>query len=88
MLFSSTIVEVAANFSKDGSITPLRVNHVRPDGKNVVFNIVNVTSRTVDKFAGNNMIEFVCEFMDGDLVRIIRIKYELDSLRWFLMEIK
>ena len=37
-----------------------------------------------NKFAGNSMLKYTCETCDNGIAKIFELRYEIDSLKWYL----
>jgi len=74
-------IEMIAWFTKDGVPNPVRY---KLEGK--VIRVEQVTSRSEEKLAGNQMIIYRCQSeIDGEL-RPFELKFELQTCKWFLFK--
>jgi len=77
-------IEVISYTDSKGEIRPIRFRLQLGDEPLKVIKIGRILLRNVEKLAGNKMILFRCQSLDGGVERIFEIKYELGTCKWFL----
>jgi len=77
-------IEVISYTASKGEIRPIRFRLQLEDEPLKVIKIGRILLRNVEKLAGNKMILFRCQSLDGGVERIFEIKYELGTCKWFL----
>ena len=80
-------IEMISYTNEKGEIRPLRFRLQIGDEPLKVIKIDKVIFKQLEKFAGNPMILYRCQSMDGNVEKVFEIKYELDSCKWLLYKI-
>jgi hypothetical protein len=77
-------VEMIAHTNEKGEIRPYRFRVQLDGAPEQVINVDKIILKQVEKLAGNPMILYKCQSMDGDDLRYFDLKYELNTCRWIL----
>jgi hypothetical protein len=77
-------IEMIAYTDGRGEIRPIRFRLQIGDEPLKVIKIDRILQRHVEKLAGNKMLLFRCQSLDGGVERLFEIKYELGTCKWFL----
>ncbi|MBP1745202.1 MAG: hypothetical protein H6Q58_2180 [Firmicutes bacterium] len=77
-------IEVISYTDEKGEIRPIRFRLQINDEPMKVIKIDRIILRHVEKLAGNKMLLFRCQSLDGDSERLFEIKYEFSTCKWFL----
>jgi hypothetical protein len=77
-------IEMIAHTNEKGEIRPYRFRVKLDEAPEQVINVDKIIFKQVEKLAGNQMILYKCQRMDGDDVRYFDLKYELSTCRWIL----
>lgn len=80
-------IDVIAHTNAEGVITPKRFKMIDENGENKVINVDRVSRRDKVKFAGKNIIAFVCQSVIDDSMRVYELRYCLEDMRWVLYKI-
>jgi len=75
-------VEVIGHFNKEGTITPYRFKM-----DNHVIKIERVQTFNIDMFSGNILNVYDCKVVINELEKVIQLKYEIKTCRWYLTRI-
>jgi hypothetical protein len=78
-------IEVIALFRDAGIMSPLKFR-LALEGESPVFKVDKIITRTMEKLAGNRMIVFLCQSDINGALKRYEIKYELDTMKWFLFK--
>lgn len=76
-------IKVRSDTETDGSITPLKFKIETPEKEFITVRIKRIQFRGEEKLAGNRMLIFRCE-TETNVEKIIELKYELNTCKWFL----
>lgn len=79
-------IEMAAWFTQEGVINPIRYRVTSDQSEPSVVKIDKVILRTEEKLAGNKMIIFRCQSVINGLQKVYEVKYEIGTCRWFLFK--
>jgi len=79
-------IEVIAHFMDAGVISPLKFR-VMLEEELRVFKVDKIITRSTEKLAGNRMVVFQCQAELDGILKQFEIKYELDTMKWFLFKI-
>jgi hypothetical protein len=77
-------IEVISYTDGKGEIRPIRFRLQLGDEPLKVVKIDRILMRSAEKLAGNRMLLFRCQSLDGGVERLFEIKYELGTCKWFL----
>lgn len=77
-------IEVIALFGFEGNAVPIRFRYEDESQGLRVIKVDKVIKKDKDKFAGNAMIKYTCETCDNGAVKLFELRYEIDSLKWYL----
>lgn len=77
-------IKVRADVDPDGSITPIKFKIETPEKEFVTVRIKHIQFREEEKLAGNRMIIFRCEVEENHIEKIIELKYEINTCKWYL----
>jgi len=80
-------IEMVAHTNEKGEIRPYRFRVKFDDETEQVIKVDKVIFKQMEKLAGNPMILYKCQSLDGDEVRYFDLKYELNTCRWILFRI-
>ncbi|MGE5626670.1 MAG: hypothetical protein ACM3X7_00975 [Solirubrobacterales bacterium] len=80
-------IEVISYTNDKGDIRPLRFRIQIGDEPMQVMKIDKIIFKQKEKLAGNPMILYRCQSMNGDIEKVFEIKYEIDTCRWMLYKI-
>ena len=80
-------IEVVSYTDFKGDIRPLRFRVQIGDEPLKVIKIDKVIFKQLEKFAGNPMILYRCQSLDGNVEKVLEIKYELNTCKWILYKI-
>lgn len=69
---------------EEGIPSPLRMRLTNEAGEKQVLRIDKVLQRDFEKLAGNKMYVYTCQCEINQISRIITLKYELDTCKWFI----
>ena len=75
-------IEMIALFSSEG-LTPIKFK-LMDGGEQVTIKIDRVIDRSLDKWAGNHMLVFICESSIDNISKRYELKYELGTCKWYL----
>ncbi len=78
-------IEVISYTDAKGDIRPIRFRLQTEDGLKVI-KIDKVVFKHKEKLAGNEMILYRCQSVDGSQEKTFEIKYELCSCKWILFK--
>lgn len=78
-------IEVIALFLDAGTISPLKFR-LMLEGRLQVFKVDKIITKTTEKLAGNRMIVFVCQSEINGSLKQYEIRYELDTMKWYLFK--
>ena len=84
MKLSAKPVEMVAHTNEKGEIRPYRFRVKLGDGPEQVLKVDKVIFKQIEKLAGNPMILYKCQSLDGEDTRCFDLKYELNTCRWIL----
>jgi hypothetical protein len=79
-------VDMLAWFDAEGNPAPIRFRLKNPEGENIIIKIDHIFSNEFEKSAGNSMIRFDCRATVDNASRILRLKYEMGSCKWYLAQ--
>jgi hypothetical protein len=80
-------VEMIAHTDEKGEIRPYRFRvQLHEDPKQVIY-LDKAILKQVEKLAGNPIVLYKCQRMDGDGLRCFDLKYELNTCRWILFKL-
>jgi len=77
-------IEVISYTDDKGDIRPIRFRLQLGDEPLKVIKIDRIILKHVEKLAGNRMLLFRCQSLEGGVERLFEIKYELNTCKWFL----
>jgi hypothetical protein len=77
-------VEMVAHTNEKGEIRPYRFRVKLDEEPEKVIKVDKVIFKQTEKLAGNPMILYKCQSLDGEEVRYFDLKYELNTCRWIL----
>lgn len=77
-------VEMIAHTDILGEVRPYRFRVKLDDEPEQVIKVDKVISKQTEKLAGNPMILYRCQRMDGENLRYFDLKYELNTCMWIL----
>lgn len=77
-------IEVIALFDFEGNAVPIRFRYEDEGQEMRVIKVSRIIKKDKDKFAGNIMIKYTCETCDNGTVKLFELRYEIDSLKWYL----
>ena len=77
-------IEVIALFDFEGNAVPIRFRYEDESHGLCVIKVDRVIKKDKDKFAGNAMIKYTCETCDDGAAKLFELRYEIDSLKWYL----
>ncbi|WP_026477923.1 hypothetical protein [Alkaliphilus transvaalensis] len=77
-------IEMVAWFDYEGNTTPVKFRLLNELEENTVIKINRIIKKELDKFAGNKMIKYTCESCINGDVKLLELRYELDTCRWYL----
>ncbi len=78
------LVEIIARFTGDGQTTPLRCRLTDTTLANRTVPVNRVEERTEEKRGRHRTLYFKCSSTVGSIERQYRLKYEVDTCRWYL----
>lgn len=76
-------IDVLCLFDVTGVPEPIRFRVTDNDGEPQVAKL-RVIKREFEKLAGNKMYVYTCQSVIDNEMKILTIKYELDSCKWFI----
>lgn len=76
-------IDVLCLFDATGVPEPIRFRVTADDGEPQVAKL-RVIKREFEKLAGNKMYVYTCQSVIENEMKILTIKYELDSCKWFI----
>jgi hypothetical protein len=77
-------IEMISYTNEKGEIRPLRFRLQIGDEPMKVIKIDKVIFKQLEKFAGNPMILYRCQSMEGEIEKLFEIKYEINTCKWLL----
>jgi len=80
-------IEVIALFDFEGNAVPIRFRYEDESQALRVIKVSKIIKKDKEKFAGNAMIKYTCETCDNDTMKLFELRYEIDSLKWYLYKI-
>lgn len=80
-------IECVCWFEKSGVPHPVRFRYTTDQLDNKTIKIDKVKYYKHEKLAGNPMIIFECQSLVDGVIKNFQIKYEIQTLKWFLFKI-
>lgn len=80
-------IESIVWFTREGVPHPLRYRILTEDKTYQTVKVARVIARTEEKAAGNRMLIFRCEGEINGLLKILELKYEINTCKWYLYKI-
>ncbi len=80
-------VDMLAWFDTEGSPHPIRFRIINFECENIIIKIDQISHTEMENHAGNSMIRFDCRATVDETHRNVRLKYEINSCKWYLSEI-
>lgn len=80
-------IEVISYTNDKGDVRPLRFRIQIGEEPMQVMKIDKIIFKQKEKLAGNAMILYRCQGMNGDTEKVFELKYELDTCKWMLYKI-
>jgi hypothetical protein len=80
-------VDMLAWFDAEGNPHPIRFRLKSPEGEDVVIRIDYVSASVFEKSGGNHMLRYECRATHNGALRLVQIRYEIGSCRWYLSKI-
>lgn len=80
-------IEMVAWFTVDGIPNPVRFRIKDEKQPWVVIKVNKIVTRSLEKYAGNEMLVFRCQSIMDGLEKIYELKYEKATCRWILFKI-
>jgi len=77
-------IEVIAWFDFQGNAVPIRFRYEDENQELQVVKVDKIIKKDRNKFAGNSMLKYTCETCDNGIAKIFELRYEIDSLKWYL----
>ncbi len=68
----------------EGIPNPIRLRLTNEEGQKQVVKIDKVLQRDFEKLAGNRMYVYTCQCSINERLRMITLKYEMDTCKWFI----
>ena len=87
MKIVSKEIELLCWFDRQGVPNPIRFRIVNEEGQEQVIKVDRILKREMEKLAGNKMLVYTCQSQINGELRLLTIKYELDSCKWILFKI-
>lgn len=72
---------------KDGTIHPIKFQLEDYNDQKHTYKIQKIQRVDKDKLAGNLMLKYTCEISLNNRARLCEIRYERDTMKWFLYKI-
>jgi hypothetical protein len=80
-------IEMVAWFTLDGVPNPARFR-IRDDKEPwTVIKVDRIITRSLEKYAGNEMLVFRCQSVIDGLEKVYELKYEKATCKWILFKI-
>lgn len=79
-------IDVLCLFDATGVPEPIRFRITDESGENQVVKL-RIIKREFEKLAGNKMYVYTCQSVINNEMKILTIKYELDTCKWFIYKI-
>lgn len=79
-------IDVIAWFDQDKGLIPIKFRMNEGDS-DLVIKIDKIYTKKEEKLAGNRMIAYTCHSIIHGTLKIYEIKYEVNTLRWYLYKI-
>lgn len=73
-----------AYFDFEGNITPVKFKLLNEEQEKITIKIERIIHKELNKFAGNNMLIYTCEVCTNNTIKLVELRYELDTCRWYL----
>ena len=80
-------IEMVAWFTADGVPNPVRFRIKEDNQPWTVIKVDRIVTRSLEKFAGNEMLIFRCQSIIDGLERGYELKYERGTCKWILFKI-
>jgi hypothetical protein len=80
-------IEMISYTNEKGEIRPLRFRLQIGDEPMKVIKINKIIHKQLEKFAGNPMMLYRCQCVEGDIEKVFEIKYELNTCKWILYKL-
>ncbi|SCZ08458.1 hypothetical protein [Alkaliphilus peptidifermentans] len=80
-------VEMVAWFDYEGNTTPVKFRLLNEEEENTVIKVNKIIKRELDKFAGNKMMKYTCESCINGEIKLLELRYELETCKWYLYKI-
>jgi len=77
-------IEVIAWFDFEGNAVPIRFRYEDESRELRVVKINRIIKKDKNNFAGNSMMRYTCETSDNGVIKVFELRYDIDSLRWYL----
>lgn len=79
-------IEMWCLFDTTGLPEPKKFRITNEDGQQQVIKIERIVKRDLEKLAGNRMFIYTCQSTINDEQRLLTIKYEIDTCKWFIFK--
>lgn len=80
-------VKMISVSEEDGFVTPIKFQMKNEEKEYITVKIDSIVLREEEKLAGNRMLIFRCQSNFSGLVKVFELKYELNSMKWYLYKI-
>lgn len=79
-------IEMISYTNAKGEIRPVRFRLQIEDEPLKVIKIDKIIHKQLEKFAGNPMLLYRCQSLDGEVIKVFEIKYEMHTCKWILFK--
>ncbi len=79
-------VDMICLSTSEGAITPLKFRFKEGD-QSTTIRIDRIIERKEEKLAGNRMLVFTVQSTLNGIERVFEMKYEIQSLKWYLYKL-
>lgn len=76
-------IDVIAWFDQTKGLIPIKFR-INEGDSHLIVKIDKICIKEEEKLAGNRMIAYTCQSIIHGTLRIYEIKYEINTLRWYL----
>jgi len=80
-------IDLLCWFDKKGMPHPIRFRLTDEEGSDVIIKVNKVIKQDLEKLAGNKMLVYTCQSVINNELKLLVLKYEIDTCKWMLFKI-
>ena len=80
-------IEMVAWFTAEGIPNPVRFRIKEENHPWIIIKVDRIVTRSLEKYAGNEMLVFRCQSIIDGVEKVYELKYEKSSCKWILFKI-